>query len=266
MAHQSLNLDFYFYTPYPLSIKLNKTERKQVRGWINALGGLIAGVILTLLIGHRGEDWAENIGLSDNKYTFGLDVSEYQGRIDWSEVRTSHHPIQYVFIRSTMGRDGKDAEFSRNWKKAKKRGYIRGAYHYYRPNENSTEQFNNFSKTVRLEKGDFKVILDVEKMSIHGPDNLRQGVKNWINLAEQKYGHKPMIYSGRDFYVNHLKGHIPEDCLLWIAAYSGKSRLRGTDWHFHQFTEHVRVKGIETTVDGNDFDGTLLDLQNYCIQ
>ncbi|MBL7471405.1 glycoside hydrolase family 25 protein [Robertkochia sediminum] len=208
---------------------------------------------------------AENTSISSSEYIFGIDVSHYQGRINWKEVRTSRHPIEYVFIRSTMGADGRDMHFKENWKKAKEHNYIRGAYHYYRPNENSTRQFENYRSQVALGTGDFIPILDVEKESIYGRENLVKGVLNWLKLAEEAYGVKPMIYTGLTFYQDILKDHV-DDYPLWIAAYSGKHRLKNEAWTFHQFTEHVRVKGIGTTVDGNDFKGQLEDLKQMCME
>ena len=205
----------------------------------------------------------ENLSISSSKYIFGIDISSYQGKIDWKEMRTSHHPIKFVFIRATMGSDGIDERFKENWNKAKRYNYIRGAYHYYRPNENSTSQFQNFSSNVNIKKGDFIPILDIEKQSKFGTKNLREGVLNWLKLAERKYGVKPMIYTGLKFYLDNLKGYV-DDYPLWIAAYSGKHRLRKIDWTFHQFTEKVRVKGIKSTVDGNDFKGDMIDMIKMC--
>ena len=164
-----------------------------------------------------------------------------------------------------MGDDGVDSRFKTNWKNAKKYGYIRGAYHYYRPNENSTKQFKNFSKNTVLEKGDFIPILDVEEPSKFGKKNLQAGVLNWLKLAEKKYGVKPMIYSGRTFYENQLKGVIDKSYPIWIASYSGKRKVKHINWKFHQFTERVKVKGIRGRVDGNDFKGSLTDLGKMCI-
>ncbi len=190
----------------------------------------------------------------ESNHTFGIDVSHYQGHIKWNEVKKSHHPIEFVFIRATMGKDGVDEQFERNWEEAKRVAYIRGAYHYYRPNENSTEQFTNFKQQVTLESGDLPPVLDVEAMSSLGRDNLRKGVKNWITLCEQHYGQKPIVYTGRTFYLHNLVGSV-DGCPLWIAAYSGKHRVKDLNWTFHQFTERVRVRGIRGTVDGNDFNG-----------
>ena len=75
-------------------------------------------------------------------HLFGFDVSHYQHDIDWKAIDSLYHkfPVDYVFIRSTMGIDGVDLKFDYNWRKAKSRLLVRGAYHYYRPDENSTVQ------------------------------------------------------------------------------------------------------------------------------
>ena len=210
-------------------------------------------------------DTPENTTISNTEYTFGIDISHYQGKINWDKVKTSAHPIEFVFIRATMGKNRKDSKYLENWNNAQKHNYVRGAYHYYRPNENSTKQFNNFKSVVRLEPGDFIPILDIEKESIFGRKNLRKGILNWLRLAEEAYGVKPMIYTGLSFYNHILKGYV-DNYPIWIAAYSGKHRVKNTDWIFHQFTEKVIVNGIREYVDGNDFNGTLEDLKKMTLK
>ena len=80
-------------------------------------------------------------------------------------INESHHPIEYVIIRSTMGDNRKDIRYKENWIGAKKQGFIRGVYHYYDPNENSTKQAHNFIKSVKLKGGDLSPILDIEAFS-----------------------------------------------------------------------------------------------------
>ncbi len=197
-------------------------------------------------------------------HTFGIDVSHFQGTIDWEKVTASHHPIAFVFIRATMGIDGRDNTYQANWIGAKEAGFIRGAYHYYRPHENSTRQFENFKQRVQLEPGDLPPVIDVEAMSPYGKENLRKGVQNWIALCESHYGVKPIVYSGRSFYRQNLVG-VADGCHLWLAAYSGKKRLSGLNYTFHQFSERVRVNGITGNVDGNDFKGTIDDLRRLAL-
>lgn len=206
----------------------------------------------------------EHIAHENSHYLFGIDISHYQGEIKWHEVKDSEHPIEFVFIRSTMGKDGKDTHYHKNWIDAKEHDYIRGAYHYYRPNEDSNEQFQNFAETVTLVDGDFPPILDIEERSRFGDKKLRAGVLNWLHLAEAKYGIKPVVYTGKHFYDTHLKGYI-EDYPLWIAAYSGKGRVSDVNWTFHQFSETVKIPGIDTHVDGNSFNLSMDDLKSMCL-
>lgn len=201
----------------------------------------------------------ENTHITDSKKSFGIDISHYQGVIDWDELKTSEHSINYIFIRATMGSDGKDHHFKSNWKKSKENRYIRGAYHFYRPNENSVEQFNNFSKVVKLEPGDFPPVLDIEEMGKYGTENLVAGVLNWLRLAEEHYGIIPIIYTGSNFYQLYLKGRV-NAYPLWIAAYSGSHAIRTADWKFHQFSDRIRIKGIAAYVDGNSFNGEMEEL------
>jgi len=207
----------------------------------------------------------EPIPLKKPVYTFGIDISHYQETVNWDKVVASTHPIHFVFMRSTMGSNSKDTQFERNWKKAGEKKYIRGAYHYYRPYENSAKQFRNYSKHVKLNAGDFPPILDIEKASPYGAENLRKGVLNWLKLAEEHYKVKPVIYTGKKFYNEYLKGHV-DDYPLWIASYSKRSSLRGIDWTIHQFSDKVKINGIRGHVDGNNFKGDVNDLKEMCIK
>lgn len=249
-----------------------KKKRKKNNNFLKAAGAAIAfAVVAVILISYFQTSSyryrslrSENLSLSRSEYLFGIDISHYQGTIDWSEVSLSGHPIEFVFIRATMGKNGKDAHFALNWEKAKEYGYLRGAYHYYRPNENSTEQFNNFASTAELQTGDFPPLLDIEKTGIYGKENLQKGVLNWLKLAEKRYGIKPIVYTGRDFYQQNLKGYI-DDYQLWIASYADDYQIDSIDWSFHQFTDRVIIRGIKENVDGNRFKGSLIDLNEICL-
>lgn len=213
----------------------------------------------------RKRNVRENTEIHMNgNYTFGIDVSHYQDLIDWKLVQESEHPIEFVYIRATMGKDGVDLTYNRNLDEAQKHGFLVGTYHFYRPNENSSKQFENFKEHARIENGHLLPVLDIETESIYGIENLRKGLQNFLNLAESEYGVKPIIYSGLDFWKRNLKGHFDE-YPLWIAAYSGKQRVQGLLWNFHQFTDQVRVKGINGYVDGNDFNGSLEELEKKFI-
>lgn len=193
----------------------------------------------------------------------GIDVSEYQDEIDWDAVRTldNDYELSFVFVRATVGNNRLDKRFRKNWQGAKENNIIRGAYHYYRPNENSIEQAELFIKTVRLQKGDLPPVLDIEKLPENqSVERLKIGLKRWLNKVEEHYKMKPIIYTGESYYDDFLKEEF-SDYLFWIANYNFYREKLDEDWLFWQFTEKAAVSGINGNVDVNIFNGDLQQLQ-----
>lgn len=199
---------------------------------------------------------------------FGFDVSEYQGKIDWDIVykENAHFPMKFVFIRSTAGKNYRDSQYNINWRMSGQKGYIRGAYHYYRPNENSIKQAENFIKTVKLVKGDMPPVLDIEKIpSKQSMDSLKVGLKRWLDKVESHYGVKPIIYSGESFYTDFLKKEF-EGYTVWIANYSFFEDEIRKEWHFWQFTDKAGIEGIDGNVDVNIYNGNILGINQLVIK
>lgn len=199
--------------------------------------------------------------------TFGFDVSQFQGEINWEKVDSVEHkfPLQFVFIRATAGNDKEDIRFDENWNEAKKHHFIRGAYHYYRPNENSLEQAENFIKSVKLQKGDLPPVLDIEKLSENQSiDSLKVGLKRWLKKVDGHYKVRPIIYTGEKYYNDFLKEDFPE-YTFWVANYNFFVENIKDDWLFWQFTEKASVEGINEKVDINIYNGTPKMLQYITI-
>ncbi len=198
----------------------------------------------------------------------GLDISQYQGKIDWELVKNieNEYPIEFVFIRATAGMDREDKQFDENWFGAKKIKMIRGAYHYYRPNENSLEQAKLFIKTVRLKEGDLPPVLDIEKLPKgQSLDSLKIGLRRWLKAVEAHYKVKPIIYTGEKYYDDFLKEDF-SDYLFWIANYNFYREKIEEDWLFWQFTEKASVSGIKGNVDVNIFNGDVEQLRFITIE
>jgi lysozyme len=171
-----------------------------------------------------------------------------------------------VFIRATVGKDRKDRQFNKNWLGAKENKMIRGAYHYYRPNENSIEQAELFIKTVTLQKGDLPPVLDIEKLPKNQSiENLKLGLKRWLNAVESHYGVKPIIYTGERYYDDFLKEEF-SDYLFWIANYNFYREEIAENWLFWQFTERASVPGIKGNVDINIYNGDLQQLRYITVE
>ena len=198
----------------------------------------------------------------------GIDVSEFQGRVDWDdiEILEEKYPVQFVFIRATAGNDRVDAQFKKNWDGAKENKIMRGAYHYYRPNENSIEQANLFIKTVKLQKGDLPPVLDIERLPKNQPlDSLKKGLKRWLTKVEAHYQVRPIIYTGERYYSDFLKEEFSE-YLFWIANYNFYREKIEDDWLFWQFTEKASLPGIKHRVDVNIYNGDLEQLQFITVE
>lgn len=198
----------------------------------------------------------------------GIDVSEFQGKVDWEEVEIldDKYPVQFVFIRATAGNDRVDRQFKKNWEGAKENKIMRGAYHYYRPNENSIEQADLFIKTVKLQKGDLPPVLDIEKLPKNQPlDSLKKGLKRWLTKVEKHYQVRPIIYSGERYYSDFLKEEFSE-YLFWIANYNFYREKIEDDWLFWQFTEKASLPGIKHRVDVNIYNGDIEQLQFITVE
>lgn len=188
----------------------------------------------------------------------GIDVSQYQGQIQWNKVRTIEgaFPIEFIFIRATAGKDKVDSQFARNWKESKNNKMLRGAYHFYRPNENSGAQAALFIRTVTLQKGDLPPILDIESLPKNQPmDSLKAGLRRWLTKVDQHYGIKPIIYTNERYYEDFLQDDF-SDFQFWIANYNFFAETMQDDWLFWQFTEKASILGIEGNVDVNLYNGT----------
>lgn len=211
-----------------------------------------------------------NIIRLNKEKLFGIDISHYQGLINWEDVYFLEDsvPINFIIIRATAGKNKKDNYFSYNWGEAKKKNIVRGAYHYYRPNENSTDQANNFIKNVELEKGDFAPVLDIEEEpNIQSIASLRTGIQNWLTLVEAHYGVKPIIYTGDSFYKDYIKGNGFENYSIWIANYNKTIKQpKAKDWIIWQFSDQGKVKGIGEFVDLNVLDGNEKMLKLLLVQ
>lgn len=198
----------------------------------------------------------------------GIDVSRYQAEIDWKAVSIMNIrgiKISFVFIKASEGQTLRDAFFQYNWQYAKEHNIIRGAYHFYDPDINSSKQAALFMSQVALEKGDLPPVLDIEKLGKYPISNLRKGLKNWLHLIERHYQIRPIIYTNQNFYRDYLQGHF-EKYPVWIARYGSTppSYPQDRSWTFWQHSDQGLVNGIAGKVDFNVFKGNENALKNLC--
>lgn len=129
--------------------------------------------------------------IPDGYDVHGIDVSHYQGKIDWQKLRQNKEtvtPLHFVFMKATEGGDHGDTTFSANFANARNHGFIRGAYHFYIPSTDALKQADFFIRTVKLDTGDLPPVLDVEMTGRKNKTELQQGIKRWLDRVEAYYG------------------------------------------------------------------------------
>lgn len=197
----------------------------------------------------------------------GIDVSMWQGTIDWKKVKESG--IEFAFIRATKGNDLVDPNFVENRKGAREAGLKTGYYHYYRPDHPLEDQIKAFVSTVgRVEDDALRVVIDTENVKHWEPFSHEQRLKmidDWCNGVKKELGIKPeiMIYGSPNFFDESLKNSeqlSKHD--LWIANYRvAEPRVPKpwSNWTYWQYSETGRVPGIQGNVDLDMYNGTDLN-------
>lgn len=261
--------------------KLKKKQKKYLKiislifilifiAWVLSNRTFMARIKL-LFYNEKGKktELKESVSGLSNYSVFGIDVSQYQDVIVWKKI-ADNELIDFVFIRASAGKDHRDKYFTYNWKESKKHNIIRGAYHYYRPNENSIQQAENFINIVNLEKGDFPPVLDIEDYSnIQSVNSLKKGLLRWLNKVEEHYDAEPIIYTYFKFYSNHLKDDKRfSDYDFWLARYGNKGNYRtpGNNWIFWQYSKTGMTDGIRGNLDMNVYKKNHQSLKKIIIK
>lgn len=200
----------------------------------------------------------------------GIDISHYQGTIDWDELRNGMIegcPIRFIVVKATEGSTKVDSRFKDNFYQARENGYIRGAYHFWSLKSSARDQAYFFLKNVRLESGDLPPVLDIEKKpKDQSIEDFQMDVLTWLHIVEDRYHVKPIIYTYYKFKDKYLSAPVFDDYPYWIAHYYvDKVEYKG-EWKFWQHTDAGRLPGIRGRIDFDIYNGSFYDLQKLCIE
>ncbi len=192
----------------------------------------------------------------------GIDVSKYQGDINWRSVRESG--IEFAYIKATEGADRADIKFRQNWEAAKAAGLRRGAYHFAYWCRQPEEEIRNFISIVPNDPDALPPVLDVEatptsgtcKKTLYREQTIAQ-MRKMLEMMERAYGKRPVIYSTVDFYQSILAPNELPEYPIWVRStkYSPHVRYGQRKWHFWQYQSDANIPGIKGNVDRNAFSG-----------
>lgn len=189
---------------------------------------------------------------NDSNGPHGIDVSHYQGSINWNQVANNDHAA-YVYIKATEGANNVDDMYQINFRGAKRAGIPVGSYHFFRANVSPQVQLRNFMSQVNVKEQDLLPLIDVEVIprGMSG-ERMRIVLNEFLRLVTREFGKKPMIYTGKNFYNKYFAGHgYNKEYKFMIAAYSLEEPIlyNNEDFIVWQYTSQGRAKGIKGDVD-----------------
>ena len=193
------------------------------------------------------------------EYVYGIDVSKYQGTIDWKQVAASG--VKFALLRvgsSTKSGPYVDPTFEANYKGCRDNGIAVGAYLYtYATSEaDQNAELAVFLPALTGKTFEYPVFVDVEDNSLTGlgKDTLTALTKRMMDILDQR-GYLPGWYSYTNYITNYLDAATLVDYPLWVADYRSTLGYTGK-CDIWQYTSSGSVPGISGAVDLNrDYHG-----------
>ena len=242
--------------------------------WIGGTAVIVLYVFLFyhFFVGPTGFRWRALYGDAEYPEGYeihGIDISHYQGKIDWEQLKNAMIkgcPVRFVSFKSTEGSSRLDENFRENFNQARDFGFIRGVYHFWSNKSTAREQAYYFLDQVHLTDGDLPPVLDIEhKPADKSVEDFQRDVLTWLHIVEDKYHAKPIIYTYYKFKEQYLSAPVFEDYPYWIAHYYvDKVQYKGK-WKFWQHTDVGKLPGIKGYVDFNIYNGSYYELKQLCI-
>lgn len=178
----------------------------------------------------------------------GIDVSHWQGNIDWKKV--ANDGVKFAFIKASEGSNYVDAKFKTNVEGANATGIKTGAYHYAKFSSvpEAIKEANHFLSTVAGLTLTYPLVLDLEedKKKV-GKKILTDAALAFLKvLTDAK--RSVILYSGKSFIENNLDESKFKDVPLWVARYNSTLGRKADIW---QYASNGIVSGINGKVDMN---------------
>lgn len=198
----------------------------------------------------------------------GVDVSRWQGDIDWARLRTQG--ANFAYIKATDGGDHLDPMFRKNWREAGEAGLRRGAYHFFYWCRTAGEQADWFIRNVPKVAGALPPVIDVEwngdSSCKRRPsrEKVLEKMQVFMDKLERHYGQRPIIYTAPDFYRDNLRGEF-QNYPFWLRAVAQHPSkvYPGRKWVFWQYSGSGLSHGVAGRIDLNAFHGSEDDWHDW---
>lgn len=224
------------------------------------LAVLVAGVLGTLYFFGL---WNPNSWVARAYPVQGIDVSNHQGAINWTQAAADG--VEFAYIKATEGGDFRDRSFAENWRASAQHGVVRGAYHFFTMKASGLEQAKNMVAAVPVDPKALPPAVDLEfygnARDRRTPAEFRKELEAFLEVLRRTYGKEPVIYTDSYYAAAFLPGY--EFKRVWIPSYFSRPSWPKTGWQFWQFAERGRCRGINGYVDRNVFNGNREDFRKF---
>lgn len=184
----------------------------------------------------------------------GMDVSDWQGYIDYSRVRTDG--IEIVYIKSSQGSNIKDPYFDINYENAKANGLKVGFYHFLTATntEEAEQEAQFFAYVIAGKVPDCKLVLDYETFGGVEREEINQIAKVFIETTKRLTNKEVILYSDLSNAENTFDSELASNAALWLAYYGNYNELdyvstAWENWIGIQYTDRGSVSGVNGAVD-----------------
>lgn len=193
-----------------------------------------------------------------NKKIIGIDVSHYQGNVDWP---LAVNDISFVYLKATEGASYVDPLFKQNSQALTQGKVLAGAYHFYEPGVDPVKQADHFISTVSESTLSLRPVLDIEVSKGMTKKDISAGALKWLQRVEGQINCRPMIYTYASFWDSYL-GPDFNKYPFWLADYTNKVKTpeSRSDWALWQYSDSNHIKGIKSKVDAEHLNGQLSDM------
>ena len=188
----------------------------------------------------------------------GIDVSDWQGYINYSQVRNSG--IEVVYIKSSQGSNIKDPYFEINYENAKSNNLKVGFYHFLTATtvQEAEEQARFFASVISGKQVDCKLAMDYEQFNGISKEQINQVALAFIQKVKELTEKQVIIYSDLYNSENTFNSELVNQGELWIAYYGDYRNLENVNsvWNTFigvQYTDRGNVEGINGNVDRDLF-------------
>ena len=227
----------------------------------------VIGIIIYSFLIYNGNILLNNP--SDEDYPIrGIDVSSYQGEIDWDVISSQN--ISFAFIKATEGTTFIDEKFVYNYEEAAKTNIEVGAYHFFSYDSSGKTQADNFINTVPNTENMLPPVVDLEfygdyNKSPKDSQAVHTELNNMLIALEEHYGKKPIIYCTEKSYNLYIDGYY-DDYNIWIRSVYKAPALSHDKWTFWQYSNRGKLDGYngeEKFIDFNVFNGSTKEFEQY---